>query len=580
MKKIVLVFTAAVLILPLFNSCSSRSKAVSMTALFEKIDIYLSLNDTKEAFSLLKEADKSASTYFEKLGVYKRYIILGDDKKAEALLSKTLKEFPENKQVRACFVSFLLDKKRYEEAVKASVKLKDSDYASLYAESSLRLLLKEKNPDAFKDSSLISVYLDAWKASSDSIWLKNAVLLYMAEGNFLQAASLFPESVKGEDDVLFWQKVLYDAKEYERSAIAGEGEAFFTDSSKELEHLMLLADSYHLIHDEEKESLTRNKIFSKAEEINLFPSEENEGLSKAYMNEVLYWNQKNNLEKKFEGINYLLSVNPTYLPALSLYAQSAIDYKPLQEDKYMKELRKSGLKTLEMQESDNMPRASLDIALFRIENAMNISDSAGLKVLYHYFLSECGEKLTLEKSPEAMWEFLEKNTKGQNLYPQEVLDYAVDTLIKENSIDMAELIFKRNIDSLYGEDFDIVKKPELLRKRELEYAAWFAACRSDIKTAEALYTYLNEHYAKDIVTLVNLSVICSGLYRDEEAVKLLSEASSIAEDSFTKSEILYRTGRLSDSLGDKKNAIRSLQYALQLNPSNNKARLLLKTIME
>ncbi|MCR5218569.1 lipopolysaccharide assembly protein LapB [Treponema sp.] len=564
--------------MPLFNSCSSHSKSVSLTATLEQIDIYLSLNDTKEAYKLLKEAEKNAFTYFERLGVYKRYVILGDDKKAESVLSAALKEFPDNVQVRACYVSFLLDQEKYDKAVKTAEKLADTEYSSLYAESSLRMLLHNKNEDAFKDPSLISVYLDAWKGSGDSVWLRNAALLYLKDGKFEEAGELFSENISGEKDVLFWQKVLYDGKDFVRSAIAGEAKAEFSDRNKELEHLMLLSDCYHLIHDEENECKSRDLIIADAEKWSLIPDESNDVLAKTYMNNVLYCLSKDDVKGEYEGINYLLSVNPCYVPALALYVQHALDYQPVQEDKLMADLRSSGLKTLQMEENDSRPRATVDVALYKIDRALEISDSPALRVLKHYTLSM--SKAIPEQQAPRIWEFLEENQTDKNTYPEEVGDYAVDVLIKENSVDTAELIFKRNMTSAYGENFDPGENPSSLRKRELVYAAWFACRNGDIELAEKLYDYLNNHYAKDTVTLVNLAVIYAGSYREEKAVDLLSEASSIAEDSFTKSEILYRTGKLSDGLGDRKNAIRSLQYALQLNPGNNKARLLLRNILE
>ena len=579
MKKIFLIFIAAVFILPLFNSCSSHSKSVSLTAILEQVDIYISLNNSSEAYSLLKQAEKSASTYFERLGVYKRYIILGDKKKAVSVLSEALKEFPDNNQIRAVYVQFLLDEGKTKDAVKAAKKLDGTEYSSLYAESSLKMLLEEKDPDAFKDSSLINVYIEAWKGSGDSVWLRNGALLYLRDGKFLEAAELYPENVSGKTDVLFWQKVLYDAGDYVKSAAAGECEAVFDDYPSLEEHLMLLSDCYHVLNYEENESLCRRELIDRAEALNVLPDEFNENLAKCYMNDALYCASKGDAAGEFAGINYLLSVNSCYVPALALYAQEAFDSKPYTEDRLMQELRDSGLKTLKMEENDLKPRASVDIAIYRIENALSQSDSAALKVLHHSVLNKKNTSDGKEQRSSKVWEFLEQNELGKNLYPPEIVDYAVGMLIHENSADTAQLIFDRNIEAVYGKDFIIADNIEKMRRNELVYAAWFACRDGNADTAEKIYDFLNSRYGKQVTSLVNLSVIYAGTFREEKAVEALSEASSIASDSFTKSEILYRMGRLSDSLGDTKNAVRSLQYALQLNPGNNKARLLLKNVL-
>lgn len=579
MKKIFLIFTAAVFILPLFNSCSSHSKSVSLTAILEQVDIYISLNDSSEAYSLLKQAEKTASTYFERLGVYKRYLILGDKKKAEKVLSESLKDFPDNNQVRAVYVQFLLDEGKIKDAVKEAKKLDGTEYSSLYAESSLKMLLEEKDPDAFKDSSLINVYIEAWKGSGDSIWLRNGALLYLRDGKFNEAAELYPDNISGKADVLFWQKVLYDAGDYVRSASAGESEAVFDDYISLEEHLMLLSDCYHVLNYEENENTCRRELIKQAEALMMIPDEFNENLAKCYMNEALYCASKGDAAGEFAGINYLLSANSCYVPALALYAQEALNFEPYTEDRLMQELRGSGLKTLKMEENDLRPRASVDIALYKIENALAESDSAALKVLHHSVLNKKSSAESNEQRSSKVWEFLEQNESGKNLYPSEIVDYAVGMLIHENSADTAQLIFDRNIEAVYGKDFAIVDNMEKMRRSELVYAAWFACRDGDADTAERIYVFLNSRYGKQVTSLVNLAVIYAGTFREEKAVETLSEASSIASDSFTKSEILYRMGRLSDSLGDEKNAVRSLQYALQLNPGNNKARLLLKNVL-
>ena len=77
---------------------------------------------------------------------------------------------------------------------------------------------------------------------------------------------------------------------------------------------------------------------------------------------------------------------------------------------------------------------------------------------------------------------------------------------------------------------------------------------------------------------VNLGVIYAGTSRYAKALEVLNKASLIVLDTKTKAEILYRMAKLSDGLGDRRNALRQIEYALELDPAHKKARLFFKTL--
>ena len=78
--------------------------------------------------------------------------------------------------------------------------------------------------------------------------------------------------------------------------------------------------------------------------------------------------------------------------------------------------------------------------------------------------------------------------------------------------------------------------------------------------------------------LVNLALIQASLSEDMLAVQTLNKASAKTLNIRTKAEILYRLAVLYRGQGDKRNALRSLQYSLALNPGLGKAHLLLKEL--
>ncbi|MBP5358670.1 MAG: tetratricopeptide repeat protein [Treponema sp.] len=79
---------------------------------------------------------------------------------------------------------------------------------------------------------------------------------------------------------------------------------------------------------------------------------------------------------------------------------------------------------------------------------------------------------------------------------------------------------------------------------------------------------------------INMGNIYAGTKQGTVATEYLNKASSRATDPLLKAEILYRMGKESYYLKDFHSATRSLQYAIKLNPSHNKARFILQQLQE
>ena len=81
-----------------------------------------------------------------------------------------------------------------------------------------------------------------------------------------------------------------------------------------------------------------------------------------------------------------------------------------------------------------------------------------------------------------------------------------------------------------------------------------------------------------IRSLVNMAAICEDSGEASRALEYLNKASSITPAGTLKAEILYRTACVQYENEQNASAIRSLQYALSLNPSHRKAALYLRKI--
>ena len=128
---------------------------------------------------------------------------------------------------------------------------------------------------------------------------------------------------------------------------------------------------------------------------------------------------------------------------------------------------------------------------------------------------------------------------------------------------------------------------------ECEVAAYFAAERQDYNLARSYYEYILENYSRRIpvtntagqddaltFSYINMANVYAGYNKIPQALEMLNKASARVSENLLKSEILYRIAEECLYMGNERDALRSLQYAISLNPSHNKARLMLKILRQ
>lgn len=92
--------------------CSSHSEGAAISTELGFVDILIGQGKTKEAMELLQRTEKLASTPLESMGVYKRYVTLGESGRAEKALKKGLRKHKKDKQLLAVYGNFLLDQNK------------------------------------------------------------------------------------------------------------------------------------------------------------------------------------------------------------------------------------------------------------------------------------------------------------------------------------------------------------------------------------------------------------------------------------------------------------------------------------
>ncbi len=633
-----------------FRLRSSHYEGSAIATELALIDASIKAGDTKAALSSLSRIERRSSSVLDRIGIYKRYITLGEYNRAEKCLLKTLRHHSSDQRLIALYSSLLIHQNRIKEALKYSKTLSGTEYGSLYAEACLReAIVSNKNPDEFfgkknkflsffkkkekntldeqndklffSDSRFIPIYKDAYAGSKISLWMMNAATILMKSGDFIGAADLYPGEVSEFKDALFWGIVFYDNADYSDSLTVLLKADDFTkeqtemDVASAIELRALESDDYYILGDDKSAQLMREKMLEVSSPyMNAFMDDKipvlNRLMPLLFMNTALYSRDNGDLIKQYNKLFELVNYYPYYEPGLAAYAEYSIESLTRPEEGSIdKQIRAAGLKTLDMEDRDAVPVVQIEEVLSRIDIAMKENPSPNLIVLQEVMNTLPHRHDEKNEKASRVWSLLEENEISSGLYPPEIVRYCVNLLLENGDGQNAEKIFGDYLQAMYtqknsGTDssrknkevpvvtfFDPCEHPEKMRLWELEDAAYFYVQNENYDGAMKLYSYILATFTKrvpvfntegqnEIVTYsyINMANIYSGYNRTAQSLDYLGKANGRVKENLLKAEILYRMASDSWRLGNERDAVRSLQYALQLNPSHNRARLLLKKV--
>ena len=619
------VLTSSVLAAGFFLSgCSSKTGGKSFMAQLDTVDALIKTGQVSEAFKALKDAEGSAFSAFARLGIYKRFAVLGEDSEAERVIKDAYKNLPDNDEICTVYSRLLLRKGDTEGALKISERLSGGKYGSLHSEAVLKLSSSDRaaNKD-FLNGSFVSVYYDAYERTKDSSWLKNTALIFLSAGNYTQAADLQEDySFKDDDEAFFWAKVQFDAGRYDvciRNLQTVKSDTFKSKAWP------LMADSYYFLDDEASSENCRQNLITLARK-----NPETGVPSSILVNSSIYQRKTDKFNESYDCLMTVIHNNPYYIPALVTYSRFAYEdslAQPLTE--LEKAVRQTGLRTLRMREYDERPKFLVSDALAKLKDAL---DQQHKKIVLRYdillvemlqldFKTETD--LTVKGRNARVWNALEENCLGKNLYPPYLMQFALHELIGCDLIEEARALFTDYIDAKYHlevQDFtphtdqgtDVfgadrlppqVEVPEAVVRAafgdraagavhridvwECEFAAYFTLRDKNGTAARRLYEYAvyessgaGTNISNDVSlsSVINLAMLYSSSGDKEKALELYGLASGRAKDALTKSVILYRMAVIQNYLGRDRDALLSLDYSIALDKSNADARLLKRMI--
>lgn len=613
-KKLSLIICAVVLC-GCFFSCSKAVTVNSITSTLDEVDRYILFEQTKDAVKLLKKTDKSSLAPNIRLGIYKRYVQLGEEKLAENLLKSCLAKNPKDLAVNAVYTSVLLKKGKVNEAYSQSKKLSGTQYASLYAEALLRKQISSGAKLYFKDycsDDYSPIFYDAYLGSKDNSWLRNCAIISLVNSNLSQAFSYHPSEFGDSNDAFFWSLVSYDNKKFvEATEDLENAKRLLNYESEKNEKLnlrvySLLADCYINLSEDKLAEQERNSLLAylnTLDEENDFEEEQKfnleiphtDILSVIYLNSALWCLAKDDYKGAYKILKFEVEKWPDYIPGLIAYGNFAYNSNQLKlDDPLTLELRKLGVQSMDMKEFDELPRIPIEDALEKMNQSLDRFKNYELYVA----MLDLKDKNTKWSSVKArlaeIYHTIEINTLSTNFYPPEIARYAVHSIIACERTEEAEELFnkylKRRYDIKSGEYFydGIFRNINKMLTWEIEYAAWFAAQKKNASLAARLYEYIvfNE-YIQDskqvkeispratVPAMMNLAMIYSSTKQKDDAIKVYGKVSGRVTDTETKAESLYRIGVIYSELKQNEDAEKYLKYAVKLDPTHSKARILL-----
>lgn len=557
----------------------------------------------QSAIKELKKVEKRAYDSWSYIGIYKRFILIGEQNLAEKIIKKALKKNKQNQELLAVYTNFLLRQNRLEDAGKYAEKLRNGNYASLYSELVLRESQKQVTDQGayafYQNEDFYQIYLDAYKGSKNPIWLRNCAVYNLTQGLYNQASLLNPPAYADVDDAYFWGLCLYDAGKYNFAIEALEkAHKYYSDydnkkqfKCNEIQIVALESDAYMAVSDFEQADLVRSCVVNNIDTV--FADIKDDTLLPIIMvNSAIY--AKNQMSEDYfaDLLFYIVNRWPDYVPALILYSDFAYTSNlEKKEDDEVAALRRVGIKSLEMEKYDSRRKIPLSDALYRIDQSLKRKADPYLSITKLDLKYKTDPKLSEKDKYRDLWVLLEDNYIEGEIYHTLLVQYALNFLLTTKEYDDAWNLFYKfttshgtyDVKRDFWEQF--IEQMKYYDLPIVEMAAWFASDLKKTNEAIRIYEYcvyesaglLEDGLISPLVSsasCMNLANIYFSIGKKDRALDLYGKIAGREVNNAKRSEIFYRIACIYSALGDIKNALRSSEYASSLYPENERASVL------
>ncbi len=545
-----LYFSFFFLLLILF-SCKRQDNSVKFFSEIKTIDSYIALDERDRALTSLIALGSGAKDARQVLAVAKRMMLIEALPEAIKFLQHSIPSVTDSPEVAGLLISILLDAGHTEAVSEYEPFVKNSIYASLVAEA----VAFTNEPRSFMD---VNPYCweEAYRRTGEQSFLKVAALSFCEEGKLSQAEFLRSAISKNVDieDPFFWSCISYDLghfdfvfKSLDGSIVNAENAGVFEienlDVDKASRHLLLAADAAYGTGDID---IARSYWLNCADLPRPTPV--------ALYNLAL---TSENEEERARFFVECINKYPSYYPAVSSYVRQYLALKEKEvSDDVTKYLADRGFYSMKMEDVylalPNMvysPEALLKVALSHQEHDPRIA--------VEYFRYKHYNSIDFKSGIADMWKLLEiyPDSTDIKIYAKWYFSHCRDFnacfsigKIGDEALDEFYLGLEKALKLSFDDDIiDSFVKASAVKE--------YKVCA----TANIAYIYYQQ-----------------GL--KDKAIETLSVASSMTEDARMKSKLHYQLGRILSEIKSYERAISVLGYAVEIDPNNYPAQVLLEKL--
>ena len=548
MRRLSFIFLSLLL---LFFSCKKHAGSVKFFSQIKVIDSYILQDERDRALSSLIALSSTVQDARQVLAVAKRMLQINATPEIIKFLQTVIPEVTDSPEVAGLLISTLIDAGHVENVDEYAVYVKNSAYASLVAESS-----------AFRSDGEACLRVDprcweeAYRLTGMQCFLKVASLIFCKEGKLSQAEFLRESISKDVDieDPFFWACVSYDLghfdfvfKSVESSVLNAENQGVFeiknVDVDKASRHLLLAADAAYGTGDID---IARSYWLICADMPRPFPV--------ALYNLAL---TSENEEEKAKFFVECITKYPSYYPAVSSYIRQYLTLKENEiSDDVTKYLAERGFYSMKMEDV----YLSLPNMVYSPETLLKVAlgqKDSDPRIAVEYFRYKHYQGMDFRSGIADMWKLLEDYPDSADIktYAKWYFSHCRDFNacfsvgdVGDEALDAFYLGLEKAIKS--STDDDIIESFEKAATVK-EYKVF--------STANIAYIYYKQGMK-------------------DKAIETLALAASMTDEGKVKSRLHYQLAKILSEVKSYERAISVLGYAIEVDPTNYPAQVLLEKL--
>ncbi len=520
-----------------FASCSQSDPNAGFSHKLTSIDSYISAGEEAKALKKLASIRSSASSASQWLSIAKRERSLGKYGQAAVTLRKASRKLPANESLTAVLVDTLIEEKKFTEAAGFTDILRSSRYTPLASYAGIF------GAKTFADLGAADPEWWIWalEATGLPLFRRNAAVMHAVSGNYAAACSLGTDA---PGEAYFYALLCYDAQFFDQVFVYLPLSGINIRTARDL---TLMADTSVCREDTPLGRLLwstlalRNPVFSPLPYYNLSATSAN-----AY-------DEKTELEA-------CLSLFPSYYPAVVRYVRSVPPEKNAEApDLVADELEREGFRTLEAEDALVHSPVDANVAATVLERALSLDRggaTSDMRLRIEAFRFAHTQHPDRIRSASQMWKLLETTGNDPVVHRYAVWYFA--------SIGNFDSCFTLN---------------QALKDQSIPfYTALEAAFAGDLDRAETEFGKVADSLPGTWQALANIARIRFKKHDHASAIEDLSVATGMTNDDEVKSALQYETATILVDMRMMDRAASIAGYALELDPSNYHAALLLREL--